>query len=89
MPSITPTALSGSKGGKCFPLFIGGPSLQDGQTLTSIQPRCCDRLRCFDCDKKVVKYSNSKWKTTVDYLFVRNHLTNPKELVKVRIDGWW
>ena len=33
-----------------------------------------------------MKYSNSKWKTSVDYLFVRNHLTNPKELVKVRIE---
>ena len=42
----------------------------------------CDKLRCFDCDKKVLKYSNSKWKSSVDYLFVRNHLTNPKELVK-------
>lgn len=29
-----------------------------------------------------MKYSNSRWKQIVDYLFVRNHLTNPKELAK-------
>lgn len=51
-----------------------------------MQPRSCDKLRCYNCDKKVLRYTDHKWKATVDYLFVRNHNTNPKELVKVSID---
>lgn len=59
---------------------MGGSSLADGLTQSSLNPRSCNKLRCIDCDKKVVKYPDCKWKSTVDYLFVRNHLTNLKEL---------
>ena len=62
---------------------MGGSSLIDGKTLNSLNPKSCDKLRCYNCDKKVHRFTNSKWKDTVDYLFVRNHNTNPKELVKV------
>ena len=39
---------------------------------------------CYNCDKKVHRFTNKRWKPIVDYLFVRNHNTNLKELVKVR-----
>lgn len=68
--------------GKCYPVFIGG-GLEDGQSRGSLDPRSCDKLRCLNCDKRIVRYTNAKWRTSVDYLFVRNHNTNPKELVKV------
>ena len=72
-------------GGKCYPIYLGGSALQDGQTMSSLQPRSCTKLRCINCDKRVLRYVNNKWKASVDYLFVRNHNTNPKELVKVRL----
>ena len=62
---------------------MGGTSLADGMTHSSIHPKNCDRLRCLDCHKKVVKFRENKWKEIVDYLFVRNHVTNLKELEKV------
>ena len=74
-------------GGKCYPLIMGGTSLEDGLTTSSLQPKCCDKLRCYDCHKKVVKYRNQKWKSNVDYLFVRNHVTNLKELEKVKFQN--
>ena len=72
------------EGGKCYPLFIGGSSLQEGFAQTSLKPRSCAKLRCYKCDKKVHRYIDQKWKSTVDYLFFRNYNTNTKELVKVR-----
>ena len=62
---------------------MGGTSLEDGLTTSSLNPKCCDKLRCYDCHKKVVKYRDRKWKSSVDYLFVRNHVTNLRELEKV------
>lgn len=51
-------------------------------TSSSLNPKNCTNLRCYECDKKVQRFPNSKWKSHVDYLFVRNFATNPKELVK-------
>ena len=68
-------------GSKCFPLFIGGSSLADGQTNASFAPMSCDALRCSECDKKVVRFSdNVKWASHVDYLFVRNFNTSVNRL---------
>ena len=41
---------------------------------------------CYNCDKKVHRFTDKRWKPTVDYLYVRNHNTNVKELVKVSGD---
>ncbi len=71
-------------GGKCFPLYIGGAALLEGMTQGSLHPFSCSKLMCYNCDKKVHRFTNKKWKPIVDYLFVRNHNTNLKELVKVR-----
>ena len=73
-----------NQGGKCYPLYLGGTALQDGQTLSSLNPRSCTKLRCYNCDKPVHRYVESRWKSSVDYFFVRNHNTNTKELIKVR-----
>ena len=70
-------------GGKCYPLYIGGAALKDGITLSSLDPHSCSSLRCCGCDKKVHRFPGNRWKSSVDYLFVRNHNTNLKELVKV------
>jgi hypothetical protein len=53
--------------------------------MTSLNPKSCEKLRCCNCDKKVHRFADNKWKSFVDYLFVRNHNTNLKELVKVKI----
>jgi len=67
---------SATIGGKCFPLFIGGSSLADGQTNASFAPMSCASLRCSSCDKRVVRFSdNVKWADHVDYIFVRNFAT--------------
>ena len=68
-------------GTKCYPLFIGGKALKDGLTQSSMEPRSCDVLRCRDCDKRVIRYSNDcKWGEQVDYIFVRNYNTLPEKL---------
>lgn len=71
-------------GGKCYPLYMGGSALLDGQTMNSLNQKSCDKLRCYNCDKKVHRFTDVKWRQTVDYMFVRNHNTNPKELIKVK-----
>ena len=41
----------------------------------------CSRLRCRDCDKQVIRFSNDvKWGDHVDYIFVRNYNTLPEKL---------
>jgi hypothetical protein len=69
-------------GEKCYPLFLGGTKLPKGHTMSSMHPCSCSSLRCFNCDKRVHRFLNAKWSTTVDYLFVRNHNTNVQELQK-------
>ena len=72
---------SSAVGGKCYPIFIGGSSLQDGQTVASYKPMSCSMLRCSSCDKKVVRFSdNVKWADHVDYIFVRNFNTSVDKL---------
>ena len=66
---------------KCYPLFIGGASLEDGLTESSFRPMSCCMLRCSACDKKIVRFNdNVKWTKTVDYIFVRNYNTYPEKL---------
>ena len=68
-------------GSKCFPLFIGGADLQDGQTNSRFSPFCCEALRCSACDKRIVRFSdNVKWADHVDYMFVRNFNTSVHRL---------
>ncbi len=73
--------VEGSSGGEtCFPLFMGGTKLPKGQTHSTMHPFSCSTLRCFSCDKKVHRFLNAKWGSSVDYMFVRNHNTNPQDL---------
>ena len=70
-----------TQGGKCYPLFVGGAALKDGQTEGSLAPMSCNALRCMECDKRVHRYSNNvKWADHVDYIFVRNYNTLPEKL---------
>ena len=63
-------------GHKCSKLYLGGIMLEQGMTESSMKPRSCSSLKCFQCDKKVHRYANASWNETVDYLFVRNNNTN-------------
>lgn len=64
--------------GECYPLFLGGSSLADGKTQSSLKPMSCAKLRCSACDKKIVRFNGDvKWSGTVDYIFVRNYNTLP------------
>ena len=69
-------------GTKCYPLFLGGASLEHGSTESSMKPMSCNSLKCFKCDKKVQRFLNASWHPTTDYLFVRNYNTNLEELKK-------
>ena len=67
--------------GECYPLFIAGSAYMSGRTQSSMKPMVCSKLRCTNCDKKVVRFEHDvKWKESVDYIFVRNHNTNPDKL---------
>lgn len=37
-------------------------------------------MKCTNCDKKVVRFINGIWNESVDYMFVRNHVTNLQKL---------
>ena len=72
------TTISGQK---CFPIFIGGADLLEGQTNGRFKPMSCEVLRCSACDKRVVRFSdNVKWADHVDYMFVRNFNTSVHRL---------
>ncbi|XP_074645569.1 cilia- and flagella-associated protein 418-like [Tubulanus polymorphus] len=64
---------------KCFPIFLGGTRCEQG-LASSIQSKCCDRLRCTDCDFKIVQFDNCKWHSSTDYLFLRNNVPDHEKL---------
>ena len=72
-----PTKLGGQK---CYPLLLGGASLKHGFCQSSINPMSCSSLKCINCDKKVRRFINAKWAPHVDYIFVRNFVTNVDKL---------
>ena len=41
---------------ECYPLFLGGSSLQGGLTNSSINPMSCVKLKCSECDKRVIRF---------------------------------
>ncbi len=41
---------------QCYPLVVGGSKLVDGCTSSSQNPKSCSELRCFSCDKHVLRY---------------------------------
>ncbi|CAH1779575.1 unnamed protein product [Owenia fusiformis] len=64
---------------KCYPIYLGGSNNAQGIANT-INQRTCDRLRCTDCDFKIVNYDNYQWHSSVDYLFLRNNVPDLKKL---------
>ena len=62
-------------------MLIGGTSLANGRTEHSLAPKSCAKLRCTQCDKKIVRFENDmRWSQKVDYIFVRNYNTYPEKL---------
>ena len=70
---------------ECYPVFIGGANLEGGITLSSIQPRSCERLKCNDCEKRVIRFPNYKWKPMIDSTFLATQSFNPLNLQKVKL----
>ncbi|XP_070575998.1 cilia- and flagella-associated protein 418-like [Ptychodera flava] len=64
---------------KCFPVYLGGASTPVGVGTTMSQ-RSCDKLRCTDCDFKIVMYDNYEWHSSCDYLFLRNNVPDFNKL---------
>ncbi|KAL3859290.1 hypothetical protein ACJMK2_009515 [Sinanodonta woodiana] len=64
---------------KCFPVYIGGSSCPQG-VGNSFTKSTCDKLRCTDCDFRVVSFDNYAWHPDVDYLFLRNHVPDFQKL---------
>ena len=50
--------------------------MEPGLCNSSLNPKVCSSLRCIDCDKKVQRFCNARWKPEVDALFMRNYVTN-------------
>ncbi|XP_002739042.1 cilia- and flagella-associated protein 418-like [Saccoglossus kowalevskii] len=73
------TSLNSNQQMKCFPVYIGGSKIPQGLGTTMSQ-RSCDKLRCTDCDFKVVMYDNFEWHPSCDYLFLRNNVPDFKKL---------
>ena len=68
---------------RCFPLFIGGPELDDGITENSFNPKNCSSLRCTNCDHTIKRFIGKKWIEDLNYLFFRNYISNTKMLETV------
>ncbi|XP_077982997.1 cilia- and flagella-associated protein 418-like [Glandiceps talaboti] len=64
---------------KCYPVYLGGSNSSLGPATTMSQ-RACDRLRCTDCDFRVVMYDNYEWQSSCDYLFFRNNVPDFNKL---------
>ncbi|XP_064640605.1 cilia- and flagella-associated protein 418-like [Lineus longissimus] len=64
---------------KCFPLYLGGSQYAQG-LANSMNQRVCDKIRCTDCDFKVVSFDDFIWHSSVDYLFLRNNVPDFKRL---------
>lgn len=41
---------------KCYPLCIGGASLDVGLCYSSSQLKCCNKMRCTKCDLSVKRF---------------------------------
>eukprot|EP01137_Pigoraptor_chileana_P009564 Opistho-2@58043 len=65
---------------KCFPVFIGPPSVPQGMTRSSTMPATCDRLRCTACDFRIVSFQDYTWSSSCDYLFFRNNVPDFNKL---------
>ena len=76
------SAQSATNGGqKCYPIFLGGSTMEPGLTTSSMDAHACDRLRCAKCDKSVIRFGDDvKWAEHVDYIFVRNYNTYIEKL---------
>lgn len=59
---------AGSRGGssRCAALFIGGTALPMGRNGSASrfagQVRCCDRMRCIECDMAVEAFDGQRWR---------------------------
>ena len=42
--------------------------------------RCCDSLRCTDCDFCISMFDNYQWHSSTDYLFLRNNMPDYERL---------
>ena len=65
---------------ECYPLFLGGSSLQGGLTNSSIHPMSCIKLKCTECDKRVIRFLDMQWKQSVDMPFLQENSPNPLNL---------
>lgn len=45
--------------------------------------RSCDKLRCTNCDFKIVSFNDNVWKDSVDILFFRNYIFDESKLKAV------
>jgi len=75
---------SGIKSKKCAKIFIGGTDILPGWTENVLNPHFCTNLQCLKCDHIVLRFPDSQWDKSTDYLFLRNNYPNTvsKKLIK-------
>ncbi|XP_013404048.1 protein C8orf37 homolog [Lingula anatina] len=66
---------------RCYPVYLGNSTCAQGMAST-MNKRSCDKLRCTDCDFKIVTFDNFQWAASTDYLFLRNNVPDFKKLQK-------
>jgi hypothetical protein len=67
---------SGEIAKRCVAIYVGGTSLQPGKTELTDVPHFCSNLSCLNCDHIVLRFADSRWKPSVDYMFLRLNYPN-------------
>ncbi|CAK8682500.1 cilia- and flagella-associated protein 418-like [Clavelina lepadiformis] len=76
-PEAKPTAPPSVK---CSVVYLGGGESSPGRATMTCK-RACDRLRCTSCDFRVEQFNDYEWRSSVDYLFLRNNMPDFKKLL--------
>jgi hypothetical protein len=67
---------SGEAARRCVAVYLGGPSLEPGKTELTDTPHFCSNLSCVCCDHIILRFVDTRWKPTVNYMFLRLNYPN-------------
>jgi hypothetical protein len=67
---------SGAIARSCIAIYLGGTDLQPGMSISPTSPRFCVNLSCVGCDHIVLRFPNARWRSSVDYMFLRINYPN-------------
>eukprot|EP00741_Cyanophora_paradoxa_P021671 tig00000241_g20917.t1 len=71
--------IAGGTRKRCFPVCIGGTSMEKGLTTSLLDQKTCSNLRCTKCDWRVSSFEGV-WHQRCDYMFFRNNMPDYEKL---------